>query len=311
MRTDQILSVIAEYAPNNREITNKSYAVKVHTLLNFGLDFADFKATTSFIKERYTVKTYKAFITSIIVYLKATGAPEGSETLEKYSTLLSTLNEKIQKEYEKNEASPQEKTNIITRQEIYELIKQFEEKLEITAPVIGNIPYFDRFQMYLVLNLYYLLPPLRNDYVNLEVYDKKRDVRGALDTEKNYIFLKDKQLVLNRYKTRKAYGTGNVIDIPEELVEIVAKWMRIRKIIYPSVAQERQLLLTRKLTPMGQVNLTQYLNRIFGRNISSTMLRKSYLSEKYPILHTTAEMKKDAKAMQHSVATQQTVYRKA
>jgi integrase len=306
MRVDQILSVISKYAPDNREITNKSYAVKVHTLLNFDLDFTDFKATTSFIKERYTVKTYKAFITSIIVYLKA--SEPDSSVIDNYSNLLSTLNEKIQKEYEKNEASPEEKLNTIKRQEIYELIEQFDKKLEITAPVLGNIPYFDRFQMYLVLNLYYLLPPLRNDYVNLEVYDKKGKI--DMDTEKNYIFLKDKQLVLNRYKTRKAYGTGNVIDIPDELVEIVSKWIRVRKIIYPSLTQERQLLLTKKLTPMGQVNLTQYLNRIFGRNISSTMLRKSYLSEKYPVVHATSEMKNDAKAMQHSVSTQQTVYRK-
>jgi hypothetical protein len=61
---------------------------------------------------------------------------------------------------------------------------------------------------------------------------------------------------------------------------------------------------------MSQVSLTQYLNRIFMRNISTTMLRKSYLSEKYPVTHTTSEMQRDADAMKHSVGVQQTIYRK-
>jgi len=40
------------------------------------------------------------------------------------------------------------------------------------------------------------------------------------------------------------------------------------------------------------------------------MLRKSYISEKYPVVHTTEDMTRDAKSMQHSVSMQQTTYRK-
>lgn len=300
---EDILSVIKNYAPQNKDITNRTYALKVNKALREGLDLDDAKSTLAYLKKKYTKKTYKSYITSIIVYRKALG----SDTQD-YDSELKKANTEIEQEYDTNKASPKEASNTITRYEIGKLIEYFDSKLSITVPLKGNVTYFDRFQQYLVLNLYYLIPPLRNDYVNLEVHEKpvKDDLQ---DTEKNYIFLSKKQLVLNRYKTSKAYGK-TTIDLPSELVGVIREWIKSREIIYPQLVDEPQLLITRNLTPMNQVNLTQYLNRIFGRNISTTMLRKSYLSEKYPVIHSKEEMKKDAKAMQHSVETQQTVYRK-
>ena len=46
--------------------------------------------------------------------------------------------------------------------------------------------------------------------------------------------------------------------------------------------------------------------KYMGKNISTTMLRKIYLSSKYA--NVKEEMKKDAKIMGHSVSTQQNVY---
>jgi hypothetical protein len=46
--------------------------------------------------------------------------------------------------------------------------------------------------------------------------------------------------------------------------------------------------------------VTRVLNRAFGKNIGSSMLRHIYLSEKYNI----DEMKKDADQMGHSLSLQ-------
>jgi hypothetical protein len=167
--------------------------------------------------------------------------------------------------------------------------------------------YFDTYKKYLVLNLYYLIPPIRNDYVGCEVYELPLENPNM---EKNYIYMSTKKLVLNRYKTSKAYGQGNEIDLPDNLIEIIRTWINIRNKVYPKLIGNNELLLTKNLTGMSQVNLTQFLNRIFGKNVSSTILRKSYLSEKYPVTHTVSEMERDAKSMQHSIRTQQQTYRK-
>jgi hypothetical protein len=117
-----------------------------------------------------------------------------------------------------------------------------------------------------------------------------------------------KKLVLNRYKTKKTYGKIE-IDLPDELVNIIKTWMTLRQRIFPKLIT-KELLLNKYLKPMSQVNLTHFLNRIFQRRVSTTILRKSYISEKYPVIHTANEMSKDAMAMQHSVGVQQTIYRK-
>jgi hypothetical protein len=59
--------------------------------------------------------------------------------------------------------------------------------------------------------------------------------------------------------------------------------------------------------PLDSINsITRVLNSIFKKNIGSSLLRKSYLTSKYG--NVRQEMKEDAKAMSHSVATQQTNY---
>ena len=303
MEKEELYKVISNYLPKNKEITNKTYATKLNTLMKSGIVIGNYNDTVLYLQGKYKEKTYKTFITSIIVYLKAM-----KKDASLYSAELKRVNDKIQKQEEKNEATPAEKANMVSRKDIYKLISGLSEALSITAPTENNYKYFDTYQRYLVLNLYYLIQPLRNDYVDLEVYETSFGVFE--DTEKNYIYLSEKKLVLNRYKTSRTYGVRNTIELPEELVNIVRKWMEIRQVIYPELAGKKVLLLTKNLKGMMQVNLTQYLNRIFGKKVSSTMLRKSYLSEKYPVTSSVAEMASDARAMQHSVAVQQTIYRK-
>jgi hypothetical protein len=216
------------------------------------------------------------------------------------------VNDTIQENEKKQIPTQKEKENFISREEISKVIQNLKSELDKSSPRLDAFTYFDLYQKYMVVNLYYLIPPLRNDFTYCEVYDNPVMFQ---DSTKNYIFLNTGELVLNRYKTSKKYGVS-VSILPEALVKIVKNWIEIRNIISPRLVNTRTLLLTRDFLPMNQVNLTQFLNRIFKKNISTTILRKSYLTEKYPVTHTTSEMQKDADAMKHSLGVQQTIYRK-
>jgi hypothetical protein len=298
LQLNEIYNSIRIFANQNTEITNNTYASKVHTLLKSGVNIENFNETVKYTTEKYTKKTRKSVFTSLTVFFKSV---DNLELASRYSKEILKLGTEIQDLERDNEPSKTEKENMVTRDEIIEIIKKLESQL------LTGVDYFETYKKYLVINLYHLIPPVRNDFVNCEVhYDKFSNQ----DLSKNYIFLNDKVLVLNRYKTRKSYGTGNEIKLPVELSEIIKKWMDIRVQTYPLLSVNKELLLTKNLQPMTQVNLTQFLNRIFNKKVSSTILRKSYLSEKYPVTHSQNELQRDASAMQHSVAVQQSTYRK-
>ena len=62
-------------------------------------------------------------------------------------------------------------------------------------------------------------------------------------------------------------------------------------------------------TPLTAVNaITRLLNKLFGKRVGSSMLRHSYLSQKYGTV--LEEMKQDAQMMAHSDGVQRTYIRK-
>jgi integrase len=302
----EIFDIITKYSGQNAAITTKTYSNRILKVINSGKDIKNYDDTTSYLITKYTKKTYKSFITSIVVFLKATEAEPS--LIEKYSHEMKRMNDIIEEETRNHEKTDKEKKNMVSREEIKNVMLSLRNLIKDRKSIRGDIKLFTDYQKYLVINLYYLIPPVRNDFIGCEVHDISiQDQRQQQD--KNYIFLDTKKFILNRYKTKKTYGVV-ALDLPQELVDIIKEWFRIREFLFPRVSGVKELLLTTLMTPMGQVNLTQFLNRIFQKKVSTTMLRKSYISEKYPVTHTTNEMKKDANAMQHSIAVQQTVYRK-
>jgi hypothetical protein len=65
----------------------------------------------------------------------------------------------------------------------------------------------------------------------------------------------------------------------------------------------RQFLVHYDGSPFIAINsITRVLNRIFGKNVGSSMLRHIYLSSKYGDVKN--EQAKDSKAMSHSIGMQ-------
>jgi hypothetical protein len=162
--------------------------------------------------------------------------------------------------------------------------------------------------VYVVPNLYTMFPPRRNiDYTEMKIttnydpsFSKKFNylVIGVEDgkTAMRYVF--------NRYKTDGVYHQ-KIFDVPDDLVEVLKKWIKAM-----DKKDDDFLLTTRFGSALGSEDITDVLNRVFGKGISTQMLRHMYL-DKY---NTTGrediikEMMGDADRMAHSISTQQQTY---
>jgi hypothetical protein len=141
-------------------------------------------------------------------------------------------------------------------------------------------------QNYIILSLYYghIVPRRATDYTELlyQNYNKESD---------NYIDLKKKQLVFNKFKTAKFKGT-QVLDIPPALLKILSKWIsKIPKEI-------DNVLFNSNLEPLSNVVLNQRLTSLLGDKKSVNSLRHFYLTTKYKtIMKEKQTMEEDMNAM--------------
>jgi integrase len=152
---------------------------------------------------------------------------------------------------------------------------------------------------YVVLALYTLVPPRRNqDYQDLYVVKKWND---KMDKDKNYYDVATKKFVFNKYKTSKAHGAQEVnISENKQLQDILGLYLKLHPL---KGKPEMKLLVSADGSSLASVNsITRILNKVFGKNIGSSMLRHIYLSSKYK--ETLGEMKEDAEAMGHTTGQQ-------
>jgi len=147
----------------------------------------------------------------------------------------------------------------------------------------------DLIERYIVLSLYVLQPPRRNaDYYYMKI--------GTGDDDKtNYVDVATKKYYFNNFKTSK-YGK-EVLDIPPKMIDVL-KWY----IDHRDMKDGDWLLFPDDVKRTSSNKITKLLNKIFNKNISSSMLRHIYLSSKYGAVEK--EQEKDSAFMTHSLTTQ-------
>lgn len=188
--------------------------------------------------------------------------------------------------------------NWITWPEVEGRLKELEEEvLKFAKSKMITTAQWNTLLSFVVLALYTLVPPRRNqDYQDLYVVKKGAD---KLEKDKNYYDVATKKFIFNKYKTSKAHG-AQAVDAPQVLQDILALYMKL----HPNKDKaEKKLLVNADGSALSSVNsITRILNKIFGKQIGSSMLRHIYLSSKYG--DTVKEMKEDAEAMGHTTAQQ-------
>lgn len=149
---------------------------------------------------------------------------------------------------------------------------------------------------HLLLAMYCLIEPLRQDFGNVVVFNNK--VPPKADSG-NYIVLNktNPRLVLNDYKTAKSYGTF-VRKLPKDLVNIIKASL---------IAHPRNILFCDSDgNPYSDNTYTKFANRtlfrLFDKHFTVSMMRHSFINT-IDSNNTVAVFEK-AKNMAHAVETQ-------
>ena len=259
-------------------------------------------------KEVKSLSTRKSIGTSILVILKCN--KDKITDSEKLLAIYTEYHKKLallqNETYLDNERTEREEENWITGAEIKKKIKSLEKIINKKDAFKGTPRMFcDLIQQYTVLQLYTILPPIRLDWGNVIVIENAVDPEKPL---KNILNLKTNNLFLVDYKTKKSYGTKK-IEIPNQLMVVIKKFQEAKKDF--NITCDALLINTTNKEPMKMNSLTKYINKIFKpKKVSITLLRKMYLSEKYPVTETMRNRQEDSYIMGHSVNTQQLIYSK-
>jgi integrase len=222
--------------------------------------------------------------------------------IEIYSDLRDELNKKYIDENQSGVISDKQKANFASMEEIDDMIEKLrkevaplKKKTKLTQKDIS------RLRAYVVFSMLRSLPT-RNDMAGMK-YISQTDYKQLSNEEKqdhNYLVNERDNLkfIYNLYKTSKKYGE-NIIPAPQELKPILRMYLKMMDYDYGDT-----------IFPMTRNALSQLLlkqsQRLIDKKISTTMMRKIYLSDKY------ADIKEEqdalAKVMGHSKGTAQAVY---
>jgi hypothetical protein len=189
----------------------------------------------------------------------------------------------------KQEKTPQQKEGMIEVEEI----KEIYDKLEHNAKQVlkkNNLSFNDinSVMQWVIIALtagLFQAPRRSIDFGNMKFrsYDPEKD---------NYVDVKNGKFVFQNYKTQKTYGKQET-EISKPVKAILNKWFKI----VPDGCD--YILFDNKFKPLTSPQMTHRLNEIFGKKISTSMLRHIYLTDKFKGIDLS-ELQKTASEMGNS-----------
>ena len=302
MDKEKLIQIISKSRPKAKESTLKMYASNLMKLMKlYEKDNLDFLKKPEEIEEKLSSLHYttrRNYLNSIIVYLMAV-EDKDDPLIKEFSDIRDNHNKQYEEENATGIISDKQKENFVDISEVNNMInkmgqeikdKKLKKKEDLTAKDKNLI------QVYTLYNIYTRLP-LRNDLAGMEVINKR--VYNKLSEEEkkseNYLVINKNSMffVLNKYKTSSKYEELK-IDIPKDLEKLLRQYIRINGmgVLFKSSTGK----------PLSRNALSQLLlktsKKYMGKSISTTMLRKIYLSSKYADMKE--ELEKDNKVMGHS-----------
>lgn len=151
-----------------------------------------------------------------------------------------------------------------------------------------------RFQEAIMVSLYILIPPCRNDLMDIKfcLYDKEKD---------NYFYKNDEgvgYIILNHYKTMKTYGTCEM-DLPFRITNLIDDFITKFQPAAPFLFYNRQG------KPYKESTFSSHISDIFlkqtDKHINIQMLRKIYATQSN--FESIEKTRNVARKMGHSVKT--------
>ena len=211
--------------------------------------------------------TKRTFLISICTVLS--GDPKYKKQYDQYFQLLKDSNALLKSN---NTKSEKQELNWISQEEINNIYKKYEDEVEkIKTKKKLNEKEYNSLLSYLILSLYLLIPPRRSlDYIKMVIGD---------DTNKdlNYLDFNESRFIFNNFKTAGTYQT-QIIDIPENLMSVIKLYLTKRT----GTKKNIPFLVKHDGSPLTtSTQMTRILNKIFDKNISVSMLRNMFITNKY------------------------------
>lgn len=317
---------ILKYArPDSKSSTISVYKSNLKKLATI-FDTSDFKflSRPSVVERRlknykYQVKdemknlnftTIRNIYSAIIVLLegvdKLNNNSKQKNTIDKYLTKRDDLNKLYDDKMKTNNLSKKQEENIVDKKTIDDMIATLKSEVEDLREK-SKINIRDKAKI-LAYTIFSILSktPTRNDMANMIyttniLYDNEEpEVKKA----NNYLVEYEdgtRYFVYNDYKTQKKYGEVKT-KVSKSVNEVLDEYLAfmdytIGDDIFPMTRNAITTLLIKQST------------RLINKRISSTLMRKIYMSSKYkPPVKITKEQEQDAIAMMHSVETAQKIY---
>ena len=217
------------------------------------------------------------------------------------------LAQEVKSDYESNEMTDKQKENWLTMEELDKKIAEL--KADIPKTKLAGFNDYNKVIKYLILSIYKFIP-LRNDIVDVKIV-QGTPPKTTPDDNVNYIYIPKTtaaSLVLNSYKTKEVYKQ-KVIKLPYEITSDLRKYLPLIHSVSPNewfVVGKRD-----QDKPMTRNAFTKYLNKVFGKNISTSMIRHTIVSSVYKVDKDEYKQKQElADKMGHSVNEASLVYAK-
>lgn len=225
----------------------------------------------------------KTNLAAVIVLLDNKGC-------DKYVQVMNADADHTSAEYKKQEKTEKQKQNWIDWNEVkllweknsVEANRLLSLKEDLTPKQVNELVRF----MVLTITSGIWFPPRRSEWVSMKLknYDADKD---------NYIDFKKGEFVFNSYKTKKSLGQER-IPYPKKFKLFLNRYMK-------KVGDREYLIFNTKGNALSNATLTQLLNSIFGKKISTSMLRHIFLSDKFKDMPKLEELQKTADNLGHSV----------
>ena len=294
---------IAEARPNLKTNSVKQYVTNLNKLKKmFDTDDYDFLSNTEEVMEKVSELHYlsqRNILNAVVVLLMALNHDEKyDKLLEEYGKLRDDFNDKYSDEQKSGVISDKQSANFATIEEVYDMIntmgtelKPIKKKTELSKKEFALLQAFTLFNIYARM-------PMRNDVSEMEAI--KKSAYNKLSAEekksKNYLVLEKNGMffVLNKYKTSSKYEE---LDLPIEdkaLKKIIRFYLRHNGMGVLFKTSTGKSITRGELSKL----LIKFSKKYMSKSISTTLLRKIYLSSKYGDMKK--ELEKDNKVMGHS-----------
>jgi len=311
--SEDLKADIKKSRPNVKDSTIKMYESNLNKLKKlFDSDNWDFLKNVESVKDKLKDLHYTSqrnYYNSIIILLMALNDKDKyDKLLKQYGDLRDDLNKQYEDDNANGKISDKQKPNFVALQVVKDGIETMGKELKAKKfKKVDSLSAKDKtlLMVYIIYQIHIRLP-MRNDLAGAEAITKRAYNKLTAEDKKanNYLVVEKGKMffVMNKFKTQRKYEQLN-IDIPKDLERLLRTYIKINGmgVLFKSSTGKP---LTRNA--LSQLLIKYSKKYMDGKSISTTILRKIVLSDKF------ADVKKEqeemAKITGHSVQTMNKVY---